>query len=429
MTSAVVLFTRDLRVRDNPALHAAGRVADHVVPLFVLDPRAPTSPNRRRFLAESLADLRDSLRHLGADLVIREGDPVRETMRVAGEVGAHRIHLAADVSGYAATRERRLRDACAAHRLRLDLFDSLTVVAPGALTASGGGPYRVFTPYWRVWQRYPRRRATPTPRRLRLPDGVELGRLPAPVEAGTAPDAARGGESSGLARLAAWRPRAGAYAEYHDDLAADATSRLSPYLHFGCVSALAIATTVTGAEAFVRQLCWRDFYAQVLAGFRTLGRDAFRRHAVEEWSYDDDTLAAWQAGQTGVPIVDAGMRQLTAQGFMPNRARLVTATFLTRVLGLDWRDGLRWYARHLLDADVANNAGNWQWVAGTGTDPRPNRQFNPVRQAERYDPGGDYVRRWVPELAGVPGRAVHQPWRLPGQSRLRYPPPLARSLS
>lgn len=425
--TAVVLFTRDLRVHDNPALHAACTGADRVVPLFVLDPSVRPPANRQRFLAESLADLRESLRRRGGDLIVRRGDPVAEAVRVARSAGARSIGLAADVGRYAARRQRRLADACATERLSLSLFDGVTVVPPGALRPGGGGDhYRVFTPYWRVWQAFRRRAELPSPDRLSLPEGITPGRLPTAVRGGS-PDVLPGGESAVRRRLARWhRDAVTGYAARQHDLAADATSRLSPYLHFGCVSPLAVVSTAGGSEAFLRQLCWRDFFQQVLAGFPALAREPYRRAAVEEWRADPDALAAWRVGRTGVPIVDAGMRQLAAQGFLPNRARLVTASFLTRSLGLDWRDGARWYRQLLVDADVANNNGNWQWVAGTGNDPRPHRRFNPLRQAHRFDPDGAYVRRWVPELAGVAGTAVHEPWRLPPaeRRRIRYEPPL-----
>jgi deoxyribodipyrimidine photo-lyase len=181
------------------------------------------------------------------------------------------------------------------------------------------------------------------------------------------------------------------------------------------------------SEPYRRQLCWRDFYHQVLYAFPDLPRRNYRRGAPDDWRDDPTALAAWQEGRTGVPIVDAGMRQLAAEGWMHNRARLITGSFLTKLLWLDWRDGAAWYARLLVDADLANNWGNWQWVAGTGNDPRPGRRFNPIRQALRYDPRGDYVRRWVPELSHVDGPAVHEPWRLAAAARaaLRYGGPLA----
>jgi deoxyribodipyrimidine photo-lyase len=407
--TAVVLFTRDLRVHDNPALHVACAAAERVVPLFVIDPDIRVSERRRRFLAECLADLRASLRDRGADLVIREGDPVAEAVKVAREVDAFVIATATDASAYAQRREQELERACAGDRLALKLIDSVTIVPPGRLRPAGGDHYRVFTPYWRSWLQHPWRAEVPAPQRMTTPDGIRPGRLPA---AGRATGLMAGGETEACRRLAAWVAAADRYAERRNDLAGDPTSRLSPYLHFGCVSPLTVAARAGAAtersEEFLRQLCWRDFFHQVLRAFPALPRAPYRRAASELWSQDADALAAWQAGRTGVPVVDAGMRQLAAEGWLPGRARLITASYLTKHLGIDWRDGAAWFASQLLDADVANNSGNWQWVAGTGNDTKPYRRFSPARQAERYDPHGDYVRRWVPELAGVPDARMHR---------------------
>ncbi|MFY1626086.1 cryptochrome/photolyase family protein [Micromonospora sp. WMMD723] len=425
--TAVVLFTRDLRVHDHPALATACAAFDRVVPLYVLDPALTGhSPNRNRFLHQCLAELRDTLRTLGGDLVIRRGDPVAETIRLAREVDAEGIGLSADVSRYAHRRERRLRAECDRHRMFLRLFPGVTVVEPGELRPGGGDHYRVFTPYHRVWSGARWREELAAPRRVTLPTGVAVGRLPAAPQ-GESPDAAVGGESVGRRRLTRWLPTLSRYDDIHDDLAADETSRLSPYLRFGCLSPLTVANRADDrGHPFVRQLCWRDFYHQVTAAFPEIAAKAYRRGATEDWRYDAAALDAWTDGRTGMPIVDAGMRQLHAEGWMHNRARLITAGYLTKVLGLDWRPGLAVFSRWLLDGDVPDNSGNWQWVAGTGNDSRPYRGLNPVRQAERYDPDGGYVRRWVPELATVAGRAVHQPWRLPTEVRrtLDYPPPL-----
>ncbi|MER7269338.1 deoxyribodipyrimidine photo-lyase [Micromonospora carbonacea] len=411
--TAIVLFTRDLRVHDHPALAAACSAFARVVPLFVLDPALTgRSPNRTRFLHQSLAALRDALRDRGGDLVIRHGDPVAETIRLAGEVGAEGVALSADVSRYARTRERRLRAECERHRLHLRLFPGLTIVDPGAVRPAGGDHYRVFTPYFRAWQGALWREELAPPDRIRLPerlrpgsspDGPPVGELPAPPP-GESPHAAPGGEAAARRRLAQWLPTVDRYGDIHDDLAGDATSRLSPYLRFGCLSPLELANRA-GARAedpagarfgpFVRQLCWRDFYHQVTAVFPEIATKAYRRGATEDWRHDPEALDAWTRGRTGLPIVDAGMRQLRAEGWMHNRARLITAGYLTKVLGLDWREGVAVFSRWLLDGDVANNAGNWQWVAGTGNDSRPHRGFNPVRQAARFDPDGTYVRRWV----------------------------------
>jgi deoxyribodipyrimidine photo-lyase len=421
VNAVVVLFTRDLRVHDNPALAAACRVARHVVPLFVRDPAVRSNPGRDRFLAGSLADLRSSLRERGGDLVLRTGDPVTEALSVASTVDADGIALAADVSSYARRRERRLVEGAGRRSVRL--FPGVTAVPPGAVTPAGGDHYKVFTPYWRAWQATRKRPVEPAPARVSLPSGLAVGRLPA-TGAATA-----GGESAGRRRVREWRRAVGDYGARHDDLPGNATSRLSPYLHFGCVSTVdlvAAVSEVDGAEPFVRQLCWRDFYAQVLHAFPDLRAKPFRAGAAENWRSDGPAVEAWRAGQTGVPIVDAGMRQLLDEGWMHNRARLVTASYLTKHLTCDWREGAAWFDAHLLDADVANNYGNWQWVAGTGTDTKPYRRFNPVRQALRFDPDGEYVRRHVPELAGVAGKAVHTPWELDPAARrgLTYPEPL-----
>ncbi|GAA0473773.1 deoxyribodipyrimidine photo-lyase [Paractinoplanes deccanensis] len=427
MRAAVVLFTRDLRVHDNPALAAACAGAEYVVPLYVLDPSLSTlSPNRSRFLHQALADLRESLRARGGDLIVRMGDPVAEAIEVARSAGAEGIGLAADVSHYARRREERLRRECDRHRIALRLFPGLTVVDPGALRPGGGGSsYRVFSPYFRVWQAATWRDEVAAPDKITLPSGVAVGRLPS-LPDGESPDAAEGGETPARRRLRTWLRHVGAYAELHDDMAADGTSRLSPYLRFGCLSPLELANAARDNEAYVRQLCWRDFYYQVALAFPQISKEPMRLAADSGWRDDSDALRHWQDGLTGVPIVDAGMRQMRAEGWMHNRARLITAAFLTKHLGVDWRPGLQWFFRWLLDGDVPNNSGNWQWVAGTGNDTRPYRRFNPIRQAERFDPSGVYVRRYVPELKGIEGRAVHQPWRLPEDVRrgLDYPAPL-----
>jgi deoxyribodipyrimidine photo-lyase len=209
-----------------------------------------------------------------------------------------------------------------------------------------------------------------------------------------------------------------------DVLAGAATSRLSADLHFGTISPLELATSAAGAaggEAYVRQLCWRDFYLQVTGAFPDIATRDYRPRR-DDWRDDPQSYQAWCAGQTGIPIVDAGMRQLAAEGFMHNRARMLVAYALTKQLRIHWTAGARHFSALLVDGDVASNAGNWQWIAGTGNDTRPGRRFNLLRQAHRFDPDGDYVRRYVPELAAVPGPEVHQPWRLPA---VRYPRPLA----
>jgi len=431
LETAIVLFTRDLRLHDNPALHLACEGARQVVPLFVVDPAIWGPPNRTAFLAQSLADLRDNLRRLGGELVIRTGDPVAEVVKLTAEVHADAVYVADDVSHYATRRRQRLERDCAEHRLDLNVTAGLTVVPPAGLKPASGGHYRVFTPYWRAWRAAAWRAHCPVPRRIEMPSVAEAGRLPAPGASaypGSSPDLAPGGEATGRERFVSWRQRLLAdYDANHDDLAGDATSRLSAYLRFGCVSALEVAIGALdrpAGEEFCRQLAWRDFFHQVTAAFPDIARKNYRPGAA--WHADQHALDAWRAGQTGIPIVDAGLRQLAAEGFMHNRARMITASFLTRNLGIDWRHGYRHFDYFLADGDVASNAGNWQWVAGTGNNTRPNRVMNPLRQAQRFDKSGAYVRRYVPELAGLDASAIQTPWKLPTaqRERLGYPSPI-----
>jgi deoxyribodipyrimidine photo-lyase len=424
MDTAIVAFTRDLRLHDNPALHQACARARQVVPLFVADPAIAAPPNRTRFLAESLADLRSSLRERGGDLVIRDGDPAAEVVRLGTDVNASAVYIADDVSRYATARRHALERECARHRLGLVLTPGLTVVPAGELTPAGGGHYRVFTPYWRAWRAASWRSRYPVPPVITMPAIRDTGRIPA-AGRGASPGLAQGGERAGRRRFASWRrgARAG-YDAVRGDLAAGQTSRLSAYLRFGCVSPLEVATGALdrpGGEEFCRQLAWRDFFYQVAAAFPDIARKNYRPGAA--WHEDQCALDAWRAGQTGIPIVDAGLRQLAAEGFMHNRARMVTASFLTRNLGIDWRHGYRHFAALLADGDVACNAGNWQWVAGTGNNTRPNRVMNPLRQAQRFDRAGQYVRRYVPELAGLDPAHVQAPWKL-RTGHLDYPGPI-----
>ncbi|MGQ0718312.1 MAG: cryptochrome/photolyase family protein [Pseudonocardiales bacterium] len=439
MSVAIALFTRDLRVHDNPVLHAACQAATEVVPLFVLDTAILTpglgsgfgSPNRAAFLAEALADLDAQLRAMQGHLVVRAGAVAEEVERIVADLGASEVHLAADVSGYSHRRERALGKRLASHGCRLHVHaNSVTVVEPGAITPAGGrAHFAVFTPYYRRWVAVGIRGLLTAPGRITVPT-IATEPLPEAeriCSGRRSPQLPQGGETAGRRLLHNWL--AGPIHDYekaHDDLAADSTSRLSPYLHFGCVSPTeafrAADRSTPGGEAFTRQLAWRDFHHQVLAACPDTTTADYRTHH-DDWRRDETAAAAWRDGRTGYPIVDAGMRQLRQEGWMHNRARLITASFLTKTLYLDWRIGARHFLDLLVDADVANNQLNWQWVAGTGTDTRPNRILNPLRQAERYDPSGDYVRRYLPELHDIPGPAVHQPWKLDPHRRacLRYP--------
>ncbi len=435
--TSVVVFTRDLRLHDNPALACAAAAAEYVVPLFVHDTRLEAtgfaSAPRSRFLADCLANLDSALRTCGAGLLVRHGDLVTEVCRIAEQTSAREVHMAADVSAFAQRRQHHLAAALHSQRRVLRLYEEAhTVVAPGRVTPSSAGAdqFAVFTPYLRRWLTASHRPAATTPRRLRLPPELT------PEKAGPNPAAGSqrwtGGETDGRRRAHQWLTHGiDTYHQRHDDLAADATSHLSPYLHFGCLSARDLAADAAGrdtegAKAFARQLAWRDFHHQVLAARPNTAHADYRARG-DAWRDDPQALRAWKEGRTGIPIVDAGMRQLAHEGWMHNRARLIVASFLSKTLYLDWRDGAAHFTDLLLDADLANNQLNWQWVAGTGTDTRPNRVLNPLRQAERYDPTGDYTRRWIPELSAVDNpRDAHQPWRL-GDATLRkltYPAPI-----
>lgn len=436
-TTSVVVFTRDLRVRDHPALVAAA-AADQVVPLFVLDDgvvAAHGSANRTAFLLDCLADLRSNLQDLGADLVLRRGDWVHEVEQVVRSTGAQQVHLSADVSGLAQRRMRRLRALLEPTGVEVHAHQGITVVPPGATAPSSGGDWKVFTPFYRRWLDHPWRPVLGVPAALLLPPGIDdtgIDRprdLPALAEligGAASPQLCRGGETAALEQLRDWAAdHLDEYEARHNDLPSDATSRISAHLHFGTLSPLEVATRLRdrpGGAPFVRQLCWRDFYHQALAGRPEVAHDDYRSRN-DHWRDDPEDLAAWTEGRTGFPVVDAGMRQLSAEGFMHNRARMIVASFLTKDLYVDWRLGAAHFMSQLVDGDVANNQLNWQWTAGTGTDSNPNRIFNPTVQSKRFDPRGDYIRRHVPELSDVPAPEIHEP-ESGTRRRVGYPEPI-----
>lgn len=437
MTARLMVFTRDLRVHDNPALAAAAQGGE-VVPLFVLDEtiisRHEQNATRLSFLLGSLRDLDASLRDRGGQLVIRRGPWVKTVLETAAQAGAGQIHLMNDVSGYAMTRLARLREQAAGARREVITHPGVMTAGPAGLSPAGGGPYQVFTPYYRRWLEVPRRDLAPAPRTIRVPGSTDAGSIPRLADltgARRAAAAPEPGETAGRKRLRDWsRQHLAGYDDNHDDLAADKTSRLSPYLHMGCLSPLTVVHEVTGmpgADPFIRQIAWRDFFAQLLAAKpEAAHRDYRSRDGAgpgRRWHHDPDGLAAWQQGKTGYPVVDAAMRQLAVEGFMHNRARMIVASFLTKDMRIDWREGAAHFMARLADADVASNQLNWQWVAGTGTDTQRHRIFNPVRQSQRFDPDGRYIRRYVPELDGVPASEIHEPPAAARTAR-KYPQPI-----
>ncbi|MFM9127178.1 MAG: cryptochrome/photolyase family protein [Solirubrobacterales bacterium] len=285
-----------------------------------------------------------------------------------------------------------------------------------------GKPVTVFTPFWKVQRELERRPVLPAPGAVKVPDGIDPGELPeGPALADELPEPwCVPGETAAREALDEWIDGPiDDYAKRHDDLTGG-TSGLSAWIRWGCISPREVEQRAMerggkGAQAFVRQLAWRDFYAHVLLMFPdNIELEYQPRFRDLEWDTDAALLEAWQAGNTGYPLVDAGMRQLNATGWMHNRARMVVGSFLTKDLHLDWREGELWFERMLLDAEPAQNNGNWQWIASTGVDPAPyfRRIFNPMLQQERFDPGGEYIRRWVPELAGVPEKLLKEPWKM-----------------
>ncbi len=422
-------------MHDHPALCAALAGHEQVVPVFCLDDRLlhgrHASGSRTAFLLESLADLDSQLAERGARLVIRHGPPERELPALAGETGAGEVHLSGDPSPYEATRGRRVRAALERAGVTGHAHPGVSVVDDvRAIRTGQGRPYTVFTPFYRNWEGVPRRVVLDAPKRIELPPGTRHGRVPSLASLGLEQEVtepARGGESAGLARLAEFLD--GAVRDYdsgRDQAGADASSRLSPYLRFGCLSPRAVEDQLPrgdGADAFRRQLCWRDFYQHVLVHHPGNAREEYqaRYRGTLKWAADEAGFTAWTEGRTGFPLVDAGMRQLRREGWMHNRVRLLVGSFLTKDLGIDWRRGEDWFMRLLLDGDQASNNGNWQWIASVGVDPQPafRRIYNPALQQQRFDPDGSYVRRYVPELARVPDEYLAEPWRMPAPEQER----------
>jgi deoxyribodipyrimidine photo-lyase len=431
--AAIVWFRRDLRVDDHPALVEAVRDAATVVPLFVLDDRfqPERAPRRDWFLRRSLVDLDASLRARGSQLLVIAGRPDEVVPSVARAVGAEVVLASRDVTRFAHQRDGAVAVALAREGRRLVMRPGLLLVEPETLLTADREPFRVFTPFWRALERQPRRMSltaptrVPTPARIPVGGPMSVGRtfdvramaaLPPPHAGLLVP-----GEAAANERLQAWvRGGVARYGQDRDLLSGDGSAHLSADLHFGTLSPGQVESAALAADAdaspFVRQLAWREFYHHQAFHHRTDGHApaSVPTSALNPDTQASDAVEAWREGRTGIPVVDAAMRQLAETGWLSNRARLVTASFLTRHLLVDWRIGERHFLHHLVDGDVANNRGGWQWVAGVGPDAQPwFRIMNPVRQGERFDPEGSWVRRWVPELAGVPARHIHAPWTMP----------------
>jgi deoxyribodipyrimidine photo-lyase len=428
--TALMWFRRDLRIHDNPALSAALERHDTVIPVFCLDRRLldgrHRSAPRTALLRGCLAELDGALRALGSALVIRSGRPELELAQLADATGATEVFAAADVSPFARERDQRVALAINQREGKLRLWPGhFAVDNLGTIRTASGGPYTVFTPFYRRWLDEPRRAVQAAPTVLpELPAAEALGSVELP-ELGE-PSVSIGsrwipGEKAARERMHGYLGEpVESYGRQHDALADQGTSGLSPYLHLGSISARELESSLPqnpGADALRRQLCWREFYAHVLlhhpGNAQAEHQPRLRRRI--SWTGSEPHFSAWTEGKTGYPLVDAGMRELKQTGWMHNRARMVAGSFLVKDLGIDWRWGERWFMRMLLDGDEANNNGNWQWIASVGVDPQPvaRRIFNPTLQQRRFDPDGRYVRAHVPELAAVPDAHLAEPWTMP----------------
>jgi deoxyribodipyrimidine photo-lyase len=420
---SVLWLRRDLRLRDHPALDAAAAEGPVTV-LFVLDDALlrPAGATRTAFLYRSLRDLDQQLRGLGGQLVVRRGDPVAVVAAVAAEVSARSVHISADFAPYGAARDDRV--AAALGDVALVRTGSPYAIAPGRIVKDDGSPYKVYSAFYRAWLRHGWRSPAGTDaNETDWTSGAPSDPIPADPDLPpglTLPDA---GEEAALAAWARFRDdRLRHYADERDRPDHDRTSRLSVYLHFGALHPRTLLAGLGPAdEVFRKELAWREFYAAVLHFWPESARTAFnpKMRAPRRPAAADDYLAAWQDGRTGYPIVDAGMRQLLAEGWMHNRVRMIVASFLVKDLHLDWTLGARHFMRHLVDGDLASNQHGWQWTAGTGTDAAPYyRVFNPTGQGRKFDPDGDYIRRWVPELRELGAKEIHEP-----SARADGPPP------
>ena len=428
MKTVIWWIRRDLRLADNQALAEALRQANTVIPVFILDPKLWSSefvgPARLGFLLDGLRALDASLRERGSRLILRKGDPLEVIRALCQESLAEGIFAEEDYSPYA-----RQRDEKIALSLPLNLVPGVTVFPPQILTKANGEPYTVFTPFSRLWRSLPVS-SSPLPAPEHLPIVPELLSLDIPAQPNHPTDSFfRAGETEAQRRLTYFTDsNITQYASTRNRMDLEGTSQLSPYLRLGMLSARQAVWAARQAseaavkpedrdsvETWLNELIWREFYSTILYYFPFVRGKAFKANLRQIlWRNNPADFSAWKAGLTGYPVVDAAMRQLNATGWMHNRARMITASFLTKDLLIDWREGERFFMQQLLDGDPASNNGGWQWTAGTGTDAAPYfRVFNPILQGKKFDPEGDYVRKWVPELKNVPINYLHAPWEMP----------------
>ncbi len=423
MATVIWWIRRDLRLEDNQALQYALSNADSLIPLYILDPTllSKEAPKRKAFLFNSLHSLAEKLEELNCPLIVRRGDPQVELPKIFKESNAQLVSVEADYSPYAQRRDCRL-----ARKLPFHFSDGLAIHPPGSVVKPNLGDYTVFTPFSRTWKSLRRSDQTyssPTS----LPSHPELGSHPIPSASANTLFPATENEAQNRLRDF-FANRLADYAQNRDRMDIEGTSLLSPYLRFGILSVRYIYTQLRifrvrnpspllseGIVTWSNELIWRDFFIHILFAFPYVLNSPFRKkYASIPWRNNISELNAWKSGLTGYPVVDAAMRQLRETGWMHNRARMITAPFLTKDLLVNWQEGEAWFMRNLIDGDPAANNGGWQWTAGTGTDAAPYfRVFNPILQSRKFDPHGKYIHTWVPELGNVPEKYVHEPWKMP----------------
>ncbi len=422
-------FRRDLRLADHPALAAAAALGP-VLPVFVVDDALwkPAGANRRSFLVDSLASLRDASQ--GA-LEVLAGNPEDVLPDRAQAIGAPFVFATEDFGPYGRSRDERVAKALDDRGIELHLLDSPYAVRPGSIRSGSGTSYKVFTPFFRAWKAHGWEAPIEAPSISWHRTGSARWELPdARADSASLPDAGEEAAAEAASRFLAESVER--YDETRDQPGRDATSRLSPYLKWGALHPRQLLHELgdsPGEETFRSELCWREFYAEVLYARPDSARKAYvakmSRMETDTGPEADEKFDAWCAGQTGYPIVDAGMRQLAAEGWMHNRVRMIAASFLLKDLHIDWTRGARHFMNLLVDGDLASNQHGWQWVAGTGTDAAPYfRVFNPVSQSKKFDPEGEYLRRFIPEIAHLSDRSIHAPWTEKAGAPAGYPAPI-----
>jgi deoxyribodipyrimidine photo-lyase len=424
---------RDLRLADNLALNAAINESSEILPLFIVDRKLiqnlSIGEKRLSFLWAGLRQLDSDLRDRGSHLTIREGDPLAILTQLIAQTGAGSIFAESDFSPYALSRDRRIRQ-----ELPLKLMGNPGLRHPKDVLKNDGTPYTVFSPYMRAWKNLSLSSfgsLLPVPDRINTPHKYNNMEIPVSSDLSFI-NLFQPGETIAHDQLRAFMngddPMIYCYDRQRDRVDMQGTSQLSPYLRFGMISARQVINGALDAshrstdkyarksvDTWINELIWRDFYISILYHFPQVLKRSFRGEWREiSWINNEQDYLSWCYGRTGYPIIDAAMRQLITTGWMHNRARMITASFLVKDLLIDWRWGERWFKQHLIDFDPAANNGGWQWTAGTGTDAVPYfRIFNPVLQSQKYDPQGNYARKWISELEKVPEKFIHEPWKMP----------------